>query len=322
MKENARQRFWKGSLPPIGYRVAGRREAKVKKKLEIDPLHAYTIRLIRWLALEGDGANGPMGVKNDRRQERAERACGHIAEPNQRAAETDLRRSGSMTAIEAGIADLDDPALKERIASLKAIRDQAQADAAFAMLQTSGQVRSSVLKWRKGARSNTRKSTAMEEIPCMEFDMHAIGLSVVEHLPTLGPGLPRTRPSSRHVPGKETTSGPNAEEECDTLLFFTEARLAFELSAVSLRRGGGGLQIASVGHPDIGSIAVEDKRLRGTDRFPAGSQEDRQQLRRLLGRGPRQPDPTGFAFGPITHADRSARGSGECGRLSGLIRRI
>lgn len=32
-------------------------------------------------------------------------------------------------AIEVGIADLDDPALKDRIASLKTIRDQAQADA-------------------------------------------------------------------------------------------------------------------------------------------------------------------------------------------------
>ena len=39
------------------------------------------------------------------------------------------------------MADLDDPALKERIAGLKAIRDQAQADAerAQAMLESSGQ---------------------------------------------------------------------------------------------------------------------------------------------------------------------------------------
>jgi site-specific DNA recombinase len=40
LKENARQGFWNGSLPPIGYRVvaAEQRDAKVKKKLEIDPL--------------------------------------------------------------------------------------------------------------------------------------------------------------------------------------------------------------------------------------------------------------------------------------------
>ena len=66
LKENARQGFWNGSLPPIGYRIvaAEQRGAKVKKKLEIDPLHADTIRLIYRLALEGDGTSGPMGVKN------------------------------------------------------------------------------------------------------------------------------------------------------------------------------------------------------------------------------------------------------------------
>jgi len=39
MRENARQGFWNGSLPPIGYRVvaAEQRGAKVKKRLEINP---------------------------------------------------------------------------------------------------------------------------------------------------------------------------------------------------------------------------------------------------------------------------------------------
>ncbi len=65
LKENARQGFWNGSLPPVGYRVvdAEQRGAKTKKKLEIDPLHADTIRLIYRLALEGDGDSGQMGVK-------------------------------------------------------------------------------------------------------------------------------------------------------------------------------------------------------------------------------------------------------------------
>ena len=65
LKENARQGFWNGSLPPIGYRVvdAEKRGAKVKKKLEIDPLHADTVRLAFRLALEGDGVSGSMGVK-------------------------------------------------------------------------------------------------------------------------------------------------------------------------------------------------------------------------------------------------------------------
>jgi hypothetical protein len=63
LKENARQGFWNGSLPPIGYRVvaAEQRGAKVKKRLEIDPLHADTVRLIYRLALQGDGSSGPMG---------------------------------------------------------------------------------------------------------------------------------------------------------------------------------------------------------------------------------------------------------------------
>ena len=299
MKENARQGFWNGALPPIGYRIveAEQRGTKVKKKLEIDPLHAETIRLIYRLTLEGDGVSGPLGVKKvvsylnsrhiftrdggrwgiaqvyriltaptyvgrhtfnkrgktrklnaeaemitvevppiidqaafdtvqarlrsrnprvtparvvsgptlltgicfcagcegamtlrtgkggryryytcstkarqgetgckgrsipmdkldnlvashiedrllqperleevlatvlDRRQERAERHREHIAELNKRAAETDLRLKRLYDAIESGVADLTDPALKERIAGLKAIRDQARADA-------------------------------------------------------------------------------------------------------------------------------------------------------------------------------------------------
>ena len=66
MKENARQGFWNGSLPPIGYRiVAGeQRGHRIKKTLEIDPFQAETVRLIFRLAREGDGATGPMGVKS------------------------------------------------------------------------------------------------------------------------------------------------------------------------------------------------------------------------------------------------------------------
>lgn len=54
-----------GALPPIGHRIvaAEQRGAKIKKKLEIDPLHADTVRLIYRLFLEGDGVKGPMGVK-------------------------------------------------------------------------------------------------------------------------------------------------------------------------------------------------------------------------------------------------------------------
>lgn len=77
----------------------------------------------------------------DRRQERAERRREHIAELNKRAAETDLRLKRLYDAVEAGITDLEDPALKERIATLKAIRDQARADSerAAEMLESSTQ---------------------------------------------------------------------------------------------------------------------------------------------------------------------------------------
>lgn len=64
MKENARQGFWNGALPPIGYRLvlAELRGLRAKKKLEIDPLHAETVRLMFRLANTGDG-DGPLGVK-------------------------------------------------------------------------------------------------------------------------------------------------------------------------------------------------------------------------------------------------------------------
>jgi site-specific DNA recombinase len=311
LKENARQGFWNGSLPPIGYRVvaAEQRGAKIKKKLEIDPHHAETVRLAFRLALQGDGTSGSMGVKAiashlnreriftrdggrwgvgtvhrmltratyigrhefnkrrktkelsppdeviavpvppiidqmtfdavqaqmkarnpkvtppqvvggptmltglihcakcggamtirtgkggryryytcstkarqgptacegmtvpmeklddlvanhlekrllnparleevlstvlDRRQERSERKQQHIAELNKRATETDLRLKRLYDAIESGVADLDDPELKDRIAALKSTRDQARVDAdrAVAMLETVSQ---------------------------------------------------------------------------------------------------------------------------------------------------------------------------------------
>ena len=74
----------------------------------------------------------------DRRQERTERRREHIAELDKRAAETDLRLKRLYDAIGNGVTDLNDPALKERIAGLKATRDQAQADAerAQAMAET------------------------------------------------------------------------------------------------------------------------------------------------------------------------------------------
>jgi len=67
MKENARQGFWNGALPPIGYRIveaAEQRGHRTKKTLEIDPIQAEIVRLIFRLAREGNGSSGPMGVKS------------------------------------------------------------------------------------------------------------------------------------------------------------------------------------------------------------------------------------------------------------------
>jgi hypothetical protein len=65
----------------------------------------------------------------DRREERAERRTAHISELRKRAAETDAKLMRLYDAIENGVADLADPMLKDRITELKAVRDQARADA-------------------------------------------------------------------------------------------------------------------------------------------------------------------------------------------------
>ena len=65
----------------------------------------------------------------DRREERAERRTAHIADLRKRTAEADAKLKRLYDAIENGIADLSDPMLKARVAELKAIRDQARADA-------------------------------------------------------------------------------------------------------------------------------------------------------------------------------------------------
>jgi hypothetical protein len=58
-----------------------------------------------------------------------ERRTAHIAALRKRAAETDAKLKRLYDAIENGVADLADPMLKNRIAELKAVRDQARDDA-------------------------------------------------------------------------------------------------------------------------------------------------------------------------------------------------
>ena len=68
MKENARQGFWNGSCPPLGYTTveAERRGARVKKKLAIDPVEAEQVQLIFKLFLEGQPAQARWGSRPSR----------------------------------------------------------------------------------------------------------------------------------------------------------------------------------------------------------------------------------------------------------------
>ena len=64
MRESAKQGFWNGATPPLGYRIieAERRGSKIKKRLDIDTVEAELVHLIFRLYNEGDGS-GPLGVK-------------------------------------------------------------------------------------------------------------------------------------------------------------------------------------------------------------------------------------------------------------------
>ena len=66
MRESAKQGFWNGATPPLGYKIveAETRGSKIKKKLAVEPVDAETVRLIFRLYAEGDGATGPLGVKD------------------------------------------------------------------------------------------------------------------------------------------------------------------------------------------------------------------------------------------------------------------
>ena len=65
MKENARQGFYNGSRPPLGYTLSEgeKRGHRLKRKFVVDPVEAETVKLIYALYLQGDGTTGPMGIK-------------------------------------------------------------------------------------------------------------------------------------------------------------------------------------------------------------------------------------------------------------------
>jgi hypothetical protein len=110
------------------------------KAVPMDKLDDLVASHLEERLLQPDRLETILATVLDRRQERSERQRDHIAELNRRSAESEARLKRLYDAIEAGVADLDDPALKDRIGGLKAIRDQAKADAerVQAMLQNSG----------------------------------------------------------------------------------------------------------------------------------------------------------------------------------------
>jgi hypothetical protein len=65
MIANARDGFWNGSAPSLGYKVviAERRGDKDKKILAVEETEAPIVRRIFSLYLEGDGTSGPLGIK-------------------------------------------------------------------------------------------------------------------------------------------------------------------------------------------------------------------------------------------------------------------
>ena len=65
MRESAKQGFWNGSTPPLGYKIvaAEQRGAKTKKRLAVDPVDAELVRQIFTFYAHGDGTSGPLGVK-------------------------------------------------------------------------------------------------------------------------------------------------------------------------------------------------------------------------------------------------------------------
>ena len=86
-------------------------------------------------AARSRAAGGGPGHRPDRRQERAERRAAHAIELRKKAAEAEVRLKRLYDAIEKGVADIDDESsFKERIAELRALKSQAQADAERAVI--------------------------------------------------------------------------------------------------------------------------------------------------------------------------------------------
>lgn len=84
---------------------------------------------LEWRLLDPQRLAKMMDQLLERREEWNERRRGHITELRKRSAEAEAKLKRIYEAIENGVVNVADPSLKDRIAELTAIRDQARLDA-------------------------------------------------------------------------------------------------------------------------------------------------------------------------------------------------
>ncbi|MGD9656208.1 MAG: zinc ribbon domain-containing protein [Methylocystis sp.] len=124
----------------------------------MDKLDRAVTDHLEWRLLDPARLTTMMHQLLERREEWNERRRGHIAELRKRAAEAEAKLKRLYEAIENGKVDMADPSLKDRIAELTAVSDQAQADAdraTFAVKRLSPAIKSDSL--RRFARAARRK---------------------------------------------------------------------------------------------------------------------------------------------------------------------
>jgi hypothetical protein len=99
------------------------------QSVPMDKLDRAVIDHLEWRLLDPQRLDSILTHLLERREEWAERRRGHVAELRKRATEAEAKLKRLYEAIENGVADLNDPALKDRVSELAAIRDQARMDA-------------------------------------------------------------------------------------------------------------------------------------------------------------------------------------------------
>lgn len=95
----------------------------------MDKLDKAVADYLEWRLLDPQRLAAMMDQVLEHRQEWNDRRRGHIAELRKRVAKAEAKLKRLHEAIENGVINAADPSLKDRIAELSAIRDQAHADA-------------------------------------------------------------------------------------------------------------------------------------------------------------------------------------------------